>query len=152
MRLGSTSLLRTAALLLALPLAPLAQAQGMTPPQREALNAAETWLARVDRQQYGDAWTAAAEPFRTTVTRQAFVEGAPGLRKDLGKVASRKGEKLAYVGAPPDPSDPAGAAKPGMKIAIHFDTKFAGNRKATEEVTMLLESDGMWRPVGYYIQ
>jgi len=145
-------LVRIATVVVATALAPLAWAQGMTPPQREALNAAETWLARVDKQQYADAWTAAAEPFRSSVTRQSFVEGAPKLRKDLGKVASRTGEKLAYVGAPPDPSDPTGAAKPGMKIAIHFDTRFAGNKKATEEVTMLLESDGVWRPVGYYIQ
>ena len=47
---------------------------------------------------------------------------------------------------------PTSAPKPGMKIAIHFDTTFAGKKKATEEVTMLLESDGIWRPVGYYIQ
>ena len=143
---------RTGAWALALALTTLAQAQSMTPPQREALNAAETWLVRIDRQQYADAWTAAAEPFRTSVTRQAFVDGAPKLRKGLGKVTGRTGEKLAYVGAPPDPSDPTAAVKPGMKIAIHFNTRFAGDRKATEEVTMLLESDGVWRPVGYYLQ
>ncbi len=130
----------------------VALAQGMTPPQREALTAAEAWLARVDQQRYADAWTAAAEPFRASVAKQAFVEGAPKLRKGLAKVASRSGEKLAYVGAPPDPADPSGAAKPGLKIAIHFTTEFAGGKQATEEVTMLLESDGVWRPVGYYLQ
>lgn len=145
-------LVRIATLVVAMALVPVAAAQGMTPPQREALNAAETWLARMDNQQYADAWTAAAEPFRASVARQAFVNGAPGLRKGLGKVASRKGEKLAFVGAAPNPSDPAGALEPGMKIAIHFDTKFAGGKAATEEVTMLLEGDGVWRPVGYYIQ
>ncbi len=143
---------RPAALLLALAVPALAAAQGMTPPQREALTAAEAWLARVDQQRYADAWSAAAEPFRTSVTKQAFVEGAPKLRKGLVKVISRSGEKLAYVGAPPDPADPAGAVRPGMKIAIHFQTKFAGNKQATEEVTMLLEGDGVWRPVGYYLQ
>ncbi len=145
-------LARTAALVAVMVLASFAVAQGMTPPQREALDAAETWLARMDRQQYADAWTAAAEPFRASVARQAFVDGAPGLRKGLGKVASRKGEKLAFVGAAPDTSDPGAALKPGMKIAIHFDTRFTGGKAATEEVTMLLESDGVWRPVGYYIQ
>ncbi|MCC7039559.1 MAG: DUF4019 domain-containing protein [Burkholderiales bacterium] len=152
MRCRPLSYLRYAALAVTCALVPVAWAQGMTPPQREALNAAQTWLARVDKQQYADAWTAAAEPFRTSVTRQAFVEGAPKLRRGLGKVTARSGDKLAYVGAPPDPSDPSGAVKPGMKIAIHFTTKFAGDKTATEEVTMLLESDGVWRPVGYYLQ
>ncbi len=151
MRVSLAIVSRLAALALAAMLAAHAGAQGMTPPQREALTAAETWLARVDKQQYADAWTAAAEPFRTSVTKQAFTQGAPKLRKDFGKVASRKGEKIAYVGDPPDASDPL-AVKPGMKIAIHFDTTFAGKKKATEELTMLLESDGIWRPVGYYIQ
>lgn len=150
MRALHASFARVAAVLVALVMSSAALAQ-MTPPQREALTAAEAWLARVDKQQYGDAWTAAAEPFRASVTRQAFTEGAPRMRKDLGKLMSRKGEKLAYVGGTPDPSEPSGA-KPGMKIAIHFDTKFAGDKTATEEVTMLLESDGVWRPMGYYIQ
>ena len=128
-----------------------ASAQSMTVPQREALTAAEEWLGRVDQGQYADAWKAAADPFRKEVSREAFVRGAPPLRKDLGKVISRKGEKIAYVGETPDPSDPT-AVKPGMKIAIHFDTKFAGGKTATEEMTMLLEGDGVWRPVGYYLQ
>jgi len=152
MRAPMAVLARLAILCLGMTAGALAIAQGMTVTQREALTAAEVWLARVDKQQYADAWSAAAEPFRTSVTRQAFSEGAPKLRKDFGKVASRKGEKLAYVGEHPDHSDPTGAAKPGMQIAIHFDTTFAGKKKAVEEVTMLLESDGIWRPVGYYIQ
>ena len=144
-------LVRCVVLALVAGLAPLAAAQGMSTVQREALNAAEVWLVRVDKQQYGDAWSAAAEPFRASVPRAAWNEGIAKLRKEYGRVASRKGEKIAFVGEAPDPSAP-GTSKPGMKVAIHFDTKFAGSKAATEEVTMLLESDGVWRPVGYYIQ
>ena len=152
MRAPIDMLVRVAIVFLGMAAGTLAFAQGMTATQREALTAAEVWLARVDKQQYADAWSAAAEPFRTSVTKQAFAEGAPKLRKDFGKVAARKGEKLAFVGDHPDHADPTGAAKPGMQIAIHFDTTFTSKKKATEEVTMLLESDGIWRPAGYYIQ
>jgi ribosomal protein S17E len=33
-----------------------------------------------------------------------------------------------------------------------FDATFAGNKQAQEEVTMVLEKDGVWRVAGYYIR
>lgn len=145
----ATLLFRCLAVALVACVTPLALAQAMSPSQRDALNAAEVWLVRVDKQQYGPAWQAAAESFRTSVSRRDWNDGIARLRKEYGRFVSRKGEKIACVGEAPGTE---GVAKPGMKIVIHFDTKFAGNKAATEEVTMTLEGDGVWRPMGYYIQ
>ncbi len=130
-----------------------AVAQPVSPAQREALNGAERWLAVVDQQRYANAWAMAAEPFKATVTREAWRDGIPKLRGEYGRVVLRKADKVGYVGEAPDPSDAAAQSKPGARIAILFATKFAGSKKsATEEVTMILEDDGLWRVAGYYIK
>jgi hypothetical protein len=129
-----------------------AGAQSMSAPQREALNGAERWLIPVDNERYADAWAMAAEPFKSSVTREDWRVGIRKLRKEYGRVVIRKAGKVAYVGSAPDPNDPATQTKPGMRIAMLFDTKFAGNKQATEEVTMVLEDDGIWRVAGYYIK
>ena len=127
-------------------------AQSMMPAQREALNAAERWLVPVDSERYGDAWTMAAESFKTQVPRQTFRDGIAKIRKDYGKVVSRSGEKMAFKGEVPAPDQPDAQTKPGTEVAILFETKFAGNKSAQEEVTMVLEKDGIWRTAGYYIK
>jgi len=94
----------------------------------------------------------ASEPFKTSVTREDWREGIRKLRHEYGRVVLRKAEKIGYVGAAPDPNNPSTDGKPGARIAILFDTKFAGNKKATEEATMVLEDDGLWRIAGYFIK
>lgn len=126
--------------------------QGMDPPQRAALNAAERWLVPVDSERYADAWAMASETFKTTIPRQEWRDGIRKIRKDYGRVVLRKGDKLAFIGAAPDPLDPASQKKPGLKVAIIFDTKFAGNKQAVEEMTMVMEPDGIWRVASYYIK
>ncbi len=129
-----------------------ASAQTMMPAQREALNAAERWLVPVDAQRYGDAWTMAAEAFKTKVPRATFRDGIAKIRKDYGKVEAREGERMAFRGDVPAPDQPDAQAKPGTEVSILFATTFAGSRKAQEEITMVLEKDGVWRVAGYYIK
>ena len=136
----------------ALLLMTLAQAQSMAPEQREALNAAERWLVPVDAQRYADAWAMTAESFKTTVGRQEFRDGIGKIRKDYGRVVTRKAEKLGFIGEPPNPNDADAGPKQGLQVAILFDTKFAGNKQAAEEVSVVLEKDGLWRVAGYYIR
>lgn len=129
-----------------------ASAQSMSPPQREALSAAERWLERVDAGRYADAWAMASEPFKATVGKQQWSDGVRKLRKDYGRVVTRKGDRMAFVGAAPNPDDPSSLGKPGLQIAIIFETKFAGNKLASEQTTLVLEPDGLWRVSGYYIK
>jgi len=127
-------------------------AQTMMPAQREALNAAERWLVPVDGQRYADAWAMAAESFKAKVPRDDFRDGIGKIRKDYGKVEKRTGERMAFRGDKPAPDQPDAQAKPGTEVSILFDTVFQGNRKAQEEITMVLEKDGVWRVAGYYIK
>lgn len=129
-----------------------ASAQSMMPAQRQALNAAERWLEPVDEGRYADAWAMAAETFKAKVAKDKFREGIAGIRKGYGKLVSRSGEKMAFRGAAPAPDQPDAKARPGTEVSILFDTRFAGDRQAKEEVTMVLENDGIWRTAGYYIK
>jgi len=127
-------------------------AQTMMPAQREALNAAERWLVPVDTQRYADAWTMASESFKAKVARDSFRDGIAAIRKDYGKVEKRSGEKMAFRGDMPAPDQGNAPMKAGTEVAVLFDTVFAGRKQAQEEVTVVLEKDGVWRVAGYYIK
>jgi len=135
----------------AVAVAAAAAAQSM-PGQREALNAAERWLAPLDSQRYSDAWAMASESFKTQVSRDAFRDGIANIRKGYGKFVKRSGEKMAFRGGAPAPDRAEEPVKAGAEVAILFDTTFAGKKQAQEEVTMVLEKDGIWRVAGYYIR
>ncbi len=139
------------ALLLAGATAVMAHAQPMSPDQRAAVGAAERWLARVDAQRYADAWAMGAESFKKEVDRKQWNDGIGDLRRDYGRVVSRKAEKAAFVGSAPE-GDPTAGAKPGAEMSILFDTRFVRRKQATEELIMVLEQDGLWRVAGYHIQ
>jgi Protein of unknown function (DUF4019) len=141
-----------AAAVLLIGLAALGHAQNMMPAQRQALNAAERWLVPVDEQRYADAWAMAADSFKGSVNREQFRDGIRKIRNDYGRVVTRTGEKMAFVGEPPNANDPEAPPKEGTQVAIMFDTKFAGEKQAAEQVTMVLEKDGLWRVAGYYIR
>lgn len=127
-------------------------AQSMTPDQRVALDSAERWLVPLDAGRYADAWAMASAPLKTTVSRQEWQDGLRKIRKDYGRVVARKAGKIAYVGVAPGPDYPTTGPTEGMQVGILFDTKFAGNKAATEEVTLVFEKDGLWRVAGYYIR
>ena len=129
-----------------------ASAQSMMPAQRQALNAAERWLEPVDGGRYADAWAMAAESFKAKVPKEQFRDGIANIRKDYGKLVSRSGEKMAFRGEAPAPDQPDAQTKPGTEVSILFETKFAGNKQAQEELTMVFERDGVWRTAGYYIK
>jgi hypothetical protein len=127
-------------------------AQSMMPAQRQALNAAERWLEPLDAGRYTDAWKMAAESFRSTVPSEQWREGMGKIRKGYGRVVTRKGERMAFRRDMPAPDAEQAGVKPGTEVSILFETMFAGDKQAVEEVTMVLEKDGVWRAAGYYIK
>jgi hypothetical protein len=127
-------------------------AQPIPPDQREALNAAERWLEPVDDKRYANAYAMASAKFKSTIDRQEWLDGMRDIRKDYGRVVARKGAKIGYFGQAPGPDYPTTGPREGMQITILFDTKFAGNRQAVEEVVMIYENDGLWRVAGYHIR
>ena len=140
------------ALVVLLALAFVSGAGAMSTAERNALNAAEKWLVFVDDGRYADAWPRAAASFKAKVGRQEWRDGARDLRRPYGRVVLRKAEKLAFIGADAPTTPGAGDLKPGATVAIIFDTKFAGNKHANEEVAVEYEKDGIWRVAGYFIR
>ena len=120
-------------------------AAAMSPEERRALTSAERWLVPVDAGHSANAYAMTAADFKATVTREQGRDGMRDLRKPYGRVVLRQAEKLAF--ATPDPR-----GGPGEKIVILFATKFVANKTAEEEVTLVRESDGLWRVTGYFIR
>ncbi len=147
MRLDRLLVIGAAAFLPAL--ATCAQAQSMSPEQRAALDAAERWLVPVDAGRYGDAYSMAADEFRKGVTREQWLAGIGGIRRDFGKLDKRTAEKMGFVGEPPKPDTPLAA---GAKVVILFRGAFARKPQVEEEMTMVYEKDGIWRMASYYIR
>ena len=125
------------------------QAQSMSPDQRAALDAAERWLVPVDAGRYADAYAMASEEFRKGVTREQWLAGIGGIRRDFGKLDKRTAEKMGFLGEPPKPDAPLA---PGAKVVILFQGKFARKPDVEEEMTMVYEKDGIWRMASYYIR
>jgi hypothetical protein len=145
--------LRTfAAIPLLLAFAAGSAAQPIMPAQRQALNAAERWLEPVDAERYANAWAMASQSFKASVSQKDWRDGIRKIRKDYGRVVKRTGEKMAFRGQVPSPDDPNAGTTPGTEVSIIFSTKFAGSKQATEEMTMVLENDGIWRVAGYFIK
>ena len=58
--------------------------------EKQAVAAAESWLALVDDGKYGESWDAAAEYLKNAVTKDDFAKSLNAARKPLGKLKSRE--------------------------------------------------------------
>jgi hypothetical protein len=109
-----------------------------------AVEAAERWLAMLDKEQYGKAWDECATLFRQRVTREQWVKSLPKTRGVAGKVKARRSELSSYKTSLPGAPD-------GEYVSVRFSTSFEKKDDAKELMTMVFEK-GAWRPVGYGIQ
>ncbi len=135
-------LLLTLALLL--PLLTLA-AEKHDDAEKQALSAAESWLALVDDGKYAESWDSAAEYLKNAVSKNDFVKSLNAARKPLGKLKSREVESKEYRTSLPGAPD-------GEYVIIQFKTSLENKKSAVETVTPMLEKDKTWRVSGYYIR
>ena len=72
--------------------------------QKQAVAAAQAWLALADDGKYGESWDAAADYLKNAVTKDDFVRSLTAARKPLGKLKSRevksKDTGRAFLGLP----------------------------------------------------
>ncbi len=64
--------------------------------EKQALAAAESWLALTDEGNYDESWDAAAEYLRNAITKDRFVNSFNAARKPLGKLKSREVKSTEY--------------------------------------------------------
>jgi hypothetical protein len=113
--------------------------------EKQALQAARTWLALVDAGDYGQSWKNAAAYFKKAVQKNQWNQTAAAAREPLGALVSRTLKSAAYVTSLPGAPD-------GEYVVIQFSSAFQNKIEATETVTPMLDKDGQWRVSGYYIQ
>ncbi len=110
-----------------------------------AVEAAEQWLALVDKGEYATSWESAAEYFRGNVTTDQWSLLLTGARKPLGEVTSRRVKAKHYATSLPGAPD-------GEYVVIQFETAFENKQSSVETVTPMKEANGAWRVSGYFIK
>jgi hypothetical protein len=67
--------------------------------ESKAAEAAITWLALIDEEQYDESWDAAAYYFRNAIAKEQREQSLNAVRKPLGKVVSREIASRTYTKA-----------------------------------------------------
>jgi len=110
-----------------------------------AISAAQAWLILVDSADYLGSWKEASAYFRGTVTPENWENSMEVFRRPLGKVISREvmraEESASLSGAPA-----------GKNVVVRFISSFEKKQSAVETVTFVLDNDGKWRAVRYFIK
>jgi hypothetical protein len=108
---------------------------------RDAVSAAERWLALVDRGSYTASFHEAAASFQQGSSPQHWEQVLRSDREPEGSVISRKVKRSVHrVG-------PLGRDN----VEIWYETSFQNRRSAVERVYTRFEQDGQWRVTGYII-
>ncbi len=110
-----------------------------------AISAARAWLTLVDSTDYSGSWKEASAYFRGTVTPENWENSMEAFRRPLGKAISRevmRAEESASL-----PGAPA-----GRYVVVRFISSFEKKQSAVETVTFMLDNDGKWRAVRYFIK
>lgn len=114
-------------------------------PQAQARQSVDQWLALVDADQHGQSWERAGAMFRSAVSAAAWAQAVGAVRGPLGPLKQR-----ALQSAQPARTLPG--APDGQYVVFRFEASFAHKASAIETVTTVLEPDGAWRVVGYFIR
>ena len=112
--------------------------------EKAALATSIKWLALVDKGDYSKSWDQAAEVFKTMVIKEEWQTKLNTYRMPLGKVSERKVKSKQYTTTLVD-------APEGEYVVIQYETLFTNKQTRTETITSMLEKDGKWKVVGYYI-
>lgn len=127
-----------------LPSAGVTKPDAVAAKEKAAREAAERWLALLDKKEYGKAWDECATLFQERVTRQQWVGGLPTSRGAFGAVKFRRSALTTYKTSLPGAPD-------GEYVTLGFTTSFETKEDAEELMTMVLEK-GAWRATGYLIK
>lgn len=116
-----------------------------SPPNFQAQQAADNWLALVDQGRYGESYDQASQAFKVAVGREDWIHKVTAARNQAGKLISRR-----FVGSNELRNPPK--APPGRYIAIRYQTTFAKINAVSESVVLVFEKDGKWRLENYVIK
>lgn len=113
--------------------------------ENAAVATADAWLKLVDARQYGASWDEAARLFKDAVSKGDWEKAVSSARSPIGKLVARKVSSRKYAESLPGAPD-------GKYVRITYESSFESKKAATETVTAMLDRDGRWRVVGYFIK
>jgi hypothetical protein len=113
--------------------------------KRAAEAATQSWLALVDKAEYGASWDQAASLFKSAVTKESWQDAVSKARSSFAGVLSRKLKSAHYTTSLPGAPD-------GKYVVIQYETSFVNKKSAVETITPMLDKDGKWRVSGYFIR
>ena len=111
---------------------------------RAAEAAATAWLALIDAAQWQSAWNATGSYLHATVAGVKWLTSIAEVRLIAGTLVSRQ-LKSAYE------TTYLPGAPYGHYVVVYYASRFAHRRKAGETLTLMKDSAGAWRVVGYYL-
>jgi hypothetical protein len=115
------------------------------PQTRDAVSAAQKWLALIDSGNYSETWNEASAIFRGAVTEPGWENSMNTFRQPLGDLISRKLKSAQLMTELPGAPD-------GRYVVMQFETSFANKKTTIETVTFMLGKDGQWKSAGYFIK
>lgn len=107
--------------------------------------AASSWLTLIDSEKYPEAWKGFSTFFKERMTQAKWEEQIKSARSIFGKLVERKHKSAVATQTLPGAAD-------GDYVVVQYDTAFEKKKNALETVTVILEKDGKWGVVGYYIK
>ncbi len=111
---------------------------------KEAIASAVEWLNLVDDGKYDRSWDESASLFKTEVSREKWFGLLRDNRSPLGKVLVRKLKLKHYTKSMP-------GAPEGDYVVLQYETAFEKKPSTLETITPMLDKDGKWRVMNYYI-
>jgi hypothetical protein len=111
---------------------------------QKATDAAKSWLALVDANDYAQSWNTASTFLQSHVTEAQWETAGKAARDPMGAVVARNLARADFTTTLPGAPD-------GQYVVVSFNTKFANKAAATETITMVKGGDS-WKAAGYYVK
>lgn len=114
--------------------------------EQAAIDAAQRWLALIDKGKYSESWKRSAPKFREAMSEDEWIQETCDTRTPLGPARSREVALAKFTASLPGSVE-------GEHVIIRFDTRFEHKENAVEMVTFAKAEDGSWRSAaGYHVK
>ena len=108
--------------------------------------AATGFFELVDAGQYAQSWENCAAYLKSEVPKEEWITKLSAVRSAAGQFLERKQKDYTYT------RNMNEGIPDGEYMVYYFDSKFQNKEDLTETVTVMLESDNVWRVAGYFIE
>jgi len=110
-----------------------------------AEQAAQAWLAIVDKGDIAKSWDEGAVAFQLAVTQEKWEQAVKSARGPFEPFGARRRIMARYTTEPPN-------APPGKYVLLQYNTNVSRGRHVVETVVPVLDGKRGWRVSGYWVR